>query len=82
MNSTVSFTFRPDEGIDVMEQMFTQPGVGGQTGVYSREEAGSWGNTDGGLLGPAADADPAANAVNRYAGVNGIAQVPELVQRN
>ena len=73
VNSTVSFTFRPDEGIDVMEQMFTQPGVGGQTGVYSREEAGSWGNTDGGLLGQ----PPAANlaAAHRYAGAAGIAQV-------
>ena len=70
VNSTVSFTFRPDEGIDVMEQMFTQPV---QTGVYSREEDGSWGNTDGGLLGNA----PANNlaGINRYAGVNGIAQV-------
>ena len=29
INSTVSFTVRPDECVDVMEQMFTQPGVGG-----------------------------------------------------
>ena len=47
INSTVSFTVRPDECVDVMEQMFTQPGVGGRTGTYSQEESGSWGNTDG-----------------------------------
>ena len=41
VNSTVSFTVRPDECIDVMEQIFTQPGVGGRTGTYSQEEAGS-----------------------------------------
>ena len=37
-----------------MEQMFTQPGVAGQTGVYSSEEASAWGNTDG-QYGPPAD---------------------------
>ena len=47
VNSTVSFTTRPSENIAVMEQMFTQPGVAGQTGVYSSEEASAWGNTDG-----------------------------------
>lgn len=47
VNSTVSFTFRPDEGLDVMEQIFTQPGVAGQTGVYSEEESSCWGNNDG-----------------------------------
>ena len=47
INSTVSFTVRPDECVDVMEQMFTQPGVGGRTGTYSQEEDGSWGNCDG-----------------------------------
>ena len=47
INSTVSFTVRPDECVDVMEQIFTQPGVGGRTGTYSQEESGSWGNTDG-----------------------------------
>ena len=47
VNSTVSFTTRPNECIAVMEQMFTQPGVAGQTGVYSSEEASAWGNTDG-----------------------------------
>ena len=78
VNSTVSFTFRPDEGLDVMEQMFTQPGVGGQTGVYSSEEAGSWGNTDGALLGSVPDdlLDGNGNAAaNRYADQAGIAQV-------
>ena len=47
INSTVSFTVRPDEGLDVMEQIFTQPGVGGMTGVYNDEEGDAWGNTDG-----------------------------------
>ena len=74
VNSTVSFTVRPgDEGVDVMEQIFTQPGVGGQTGVYSQEESGSWGNTDGALLGGVPDAGLALD--NRYAGEVGIAQV-------
>ena len=30
-----------------MEQIFTQPGVAGQTGIYAEEEASAWGNTDG-----------------------------------
>ena len=47
VNSTVSFTFHPDQGLDVMEQIFTQPGAGGQTGVYNDEEGAAWGNTDG-----------------------------------
>ena len=49
INSTVSFTVRPDEGLDVMEQMFTQEGVSGQTGIYNDAESAdcSWGNTDG-----------------------------------
>ncbi len=47
INSTVSFTVRPSEGLDVMEQIFTQPGVGGMTGVYNDEEGPAWGNTDG-----------------------------------
>ena len=49
INSTVSFTVRPDEGLDVMEQMFTQEGVSGQTGIYNDADSSdcSWGNTDG-----------------------------------
>ncbi len=47
INSTVSFSFRPDEGLDVMEQIFTQEGVAGQTGVYNEAEASAWGNTVG-----------------------------------
>ena len=47
INSTVSFSFRPDEGLDVMEQIFTQEGVAGQTGVYNESESGAWGNNDG-----------------------------------
>ena len=57
INSTVSFTVRPSEGLDVMEQIFTQPGVGGMTGIYNDEEGISWGNTDG-SVGMAANADP------------------------
>ena len=45
INSTVSFSVRPDEGLSVMEQIFDQTGM--QTGVYNDPEAGSWGNTDG-----------------------------------
>ena len=76
VNSTVSFTVRPgDEGVDVMEQIFTQPGVGGQTGVYSQEESGAWGNTDGALLGGVPHDALDNNNANRYAGVDGIAQV-------
>ena len=51
VNSTVSFSFRPNEGLDVMEQIFTQEGVAGQTGVYNEAEAGTWGNNDGLYLG-------------------------------
>ena len=60
VNSTVSFTFHPDQGLDVMEQIFTQPGAGGQTGVYNDEEGAAWGNTDGcvGAI-PANDLAPA-----------------------
>ena len=49
-----------------MEQIFTQPGVGGRTGTYSQEESGSWGNTDGGELGAAPNDDP----------LNGVAATP------
>ena len=47
INSTVSFTTRPSECVDVFEQIFTQEGVSGQTGVYNEAEESSWGNTDG-----------------------------------
>ena len=57
INSTVSFTVRPSEGLDVMEQIFTQPGVGGMTGVYNNEEGPTWGNTDG-FVGNATNANP------------------------
>ena len=57
INSTVSFTVRPGEGLDVMEQIFTQPGVGGMTGVYNDEEGPAWGNTDG-MVGQNANANP------------------------
>ena len=56
VNSTVSFTFHPDQGLDVMEQIFTQPGAGGQTGVYNDEEGAAWGNTDGCVGAVPADA--------------------------
>ena len=73
INSTVSFTFKPDDGVDVMEQLFTQPGISGQTGVYSQEEAGSWGNTDGALLGRAPN--DALFLANARGGAAGICQV-------
>ena len=54
INSTVSFTTRPSECVDVFEQIFTQEGVSGQTGIYNESESASWGNTDGFCGGGAA----------------------------
>ena len=75
VNSTVSFTFHPDQGLDVMEQIFTQPGAGGQTGVYNDEEGAAWGNTDGcvgpvpaNALGPGAMRDGLQSVRNWYQG--------------
>ena len=71
INSTVSFTVRPGEGLDVMEQIFTQPGVGGMTGIYNNEEGPTWGNTDG-ICGPASDANPrGANPVGAHMAAGG-----------
>ncbi len=61
VNSTVSFQVNPADGLDVMEQIFTQVGTSGATGVYNDEEAGSWGNTDGSVGGAAADINVIAN---------------------
>ena len=55
VNSTVSFSVNPSDGLDVMEQIFTQQGTSGQTGVYNEAEDAAWGNTDGRVGGVAAD---------------------------
>ena len=47
VNSTVSFSVNPSDGLDVMEQIFTQQGSSGQTGVYNEAEDSAWGNNDG-----------------------------------
>ena len=73
VNSTVSFTTRPSENIAVMEQMFTQPGVAGQTGVYSAEESAGWGNCDG-FYGALA-ADLVIPNAHTYAGIRRVRNI-------
>ena len=47
VNSTVSFQVNPSDGLDVMEQIFTQQGSSGQTGIYNECDSAGWGNNDG-----------------------------------
>ena len=65
VNSTVSFSVNPSDGLDVMEQIFTQQGASGQTGVYNEAEDGGWGNSDGQIGQPAGNAPLGAIARSR-----------------
>lgn len=50
-----------------MEQIFTQQGSSGQTGVYNEAEDGGWGNSDGLIGQPTAD-DPLGGVARSRAG--------------
>ena len=57
----------------MFEQIFTQEGVSGQTGVYNESEAGSWGNTDG-VVGGAVGAQVVGAGMGRV----GLARVRNI----